>query len=70
MKYSTIRRAILTGELQTREASASHHVIYRDELNRFLRESPVRPRKERENIASRVEVTYSPLFTGVHSSEE
>lgn len=67
MGYNTIRRAIRAGELKTQEAAVSHHVIHRDELNRFLRETPLRLRKGRENIEPRIEITYTPIFTGVQS---
>jgi hypothetical protein len=44
-------------------------VIHRDEINRFLRESPVRTRRIREQqVAPRVEITYTPIFTGVQQS--
>jgi site-specific DNA recombinase len=63
--YSTIHRAIRVGDIQTHTKDVLQQFIHRDELNRFLRETPVRPRSERENLTSRVEIAYSPLFTGV-----
>jgi hypothetical protein len=66
--YATIHRAIRLGELKMQEKEALHPFIHRDELNRFLRESPVRPKSERENIEPRIEITYTPIFVGVQSS--
>lgn len=68
ISYNALHRAIRIGELRTQEEAVFHPIIHRDELNRFLRETPVRPRKERENIEPRVEITYSPMFTDVQSS--
>jgi len=47
-------------------------VIHRDELNRFLRESPIKSRSVVEDVLPRIEVTYSPLFvgTGVQATED
>ncbi len=66
--YTTIHRAIRLGEVQTQTTEVTRPFIHRDELNRFLQESPVRPRSERENIEPRIEITYTPIFTGVQSS--
>jgi site-specific DNA recombinase len=43
-------------------------VIHRHELNRLLRDAPVRLKSIRAQIAPRIEITYSPKFTGVQSS--
>ena len=41
------------------------------ELNRFLRESPIRLRSLSDTIAApRIDVTYSPMFTGVQVSKD
>lgn len=66
--YHPIHRAIRLGEIKTLIQDVPHPIIHRDELSRFLRESPVRPRSERENIRPRIEITYTPIFTGVQSS--
>jgi site-specific DNA recombinase len=65
---STLQRAIRVGEIQTQTRDIIRKFIHRDELNRFLRETPVRPRSERFDMPSKVEITYSPLFTGVQQS--
>lgn len=46
--------------------------IHRDELNRFLRESPIKLRSLVEDVTKRIEITYSPLFvgTGVQASKD
>ncbi len=66
--YSTIYHAIRLGEVQTQKVDASRPFIHLDELNRFLQASPVRPKSIRENIQPRIEITYTPIFTGVQSS--
>ena len=66
--WHTFHRAIEKGEVKMETRDVMHPFIHRDELNRFLRESPVRPRSERENIQPRIEITYTPIFTGVQSS--
>ncbi len=66
--WHSIHRAIDRGEVQLHTIDEPHPFIHRDELNRFLRETPVRTRSERENVAPRVEITYTPIFTGVQSS--
>lgn len=66
--WHTIHRAVDRGEVQMNTIDELHPFIHRDELNRFLRENPVRPRSKRENVGPRVEITYTPIFTGVQSS--
>jgi hypothetical protein len=66
--YSTIHNAIRRGEIQTQLLDDPCPFIHRDELNRFLQVSPVRPKSIRENIQPRLEITYTPIFTGVQSS--
>ena len=63
--YSTIHHAIREGTVQTQFMDVTRPFIHRDELNRFLQESPVRPKSIRENIKGRIEITYTPIFTGV-----
>lgn len=66
--WHTLHRAIEKGEVKTEMMDVQHPFIHRDELNRFLRETQIRPKSERENIQSRIEITYTPMFAGVHSS--
>lgn len=66
--YRPIRRAIEVGEIATQTKEVAHPCIHRDELNRFLAESPVRPKDTIEDIEPRIEITYTPMFTGVQSS--
>jgi hypothetical protein len=66
--YRPIHRAIGAGEIATQTKDVAHPCIHRDELNRFLAESPVRPKDTIEDIGPRIEITYTPMFTGVQSS--
>jgi site-specific DNA recombinase len=66
--YRPLHRAIRLGEVTTQTRDVPHPCIHRDELNRFLRESPVRPKDTIEDIQPRIEITYTPMFTGVQSS--
>jgi hypothetical protein len=58
------------GEFATMKRDESRRCTYvhRDELNRFLADLTLRPRRMRDDIQPRVEITYSPIFTGVQSS--
>lgn len=67
--HATLHRSIDKGEIKTEIREVEHPFIHREEINRFLRESPIRPRAERDNIDQRIEITYSPIFTGVDLSE-
>jgi site-specific DNA recombinase len=51
-----------------REESRRCTYVHRDELNRFLANLTFKPRRLRDDIQPRVEVTYSPIFTSVQSS--
>ncbi len=66
--YPTIHRAIRLGEVKTQTMESTRPWLHRDELNRFLRESPIRPKTTRESLQPRIEITYTPIFTGVQSS--
>ncbi|MFL5703347.1 MAG: recombinase family protein [Ktedonobacteraceae bacterium] len=66
IKSRTLNDYIHAGKLEVHR-NVSPMVVHRDELNRFLHESPVRTRSERGNIRPRVEITYTPMFTGVQS---
>jgi hypothetical protein len=69
--YPVIQRAIQSGLLPTHSRQVSRTVIHRDELNRFLRESPIKSRSLAEDVLQRIEIIYSPLFvgTGVQASK-
>jgi site-specific DNA recombinase len=66
--WRTIRLAMDKGELKAETRDVPHSFIHRDELNRFLRENPVRSRSDRDDIGRRIEISYTPIFTGVQSS--
>ena len=66
--YRPIHHAIELREITTQTRDVPHPCIHRDELNRFLVESPVRPKDTIEDIQPRIEITYTPMFTGVQSS--
>jgi hypothetical protein len=66
--YHPIHHAIERGEITTQTRDVPHPCIHRDELNRFLVESPVRPKDTIEDIQPRIEITYTPMFTGVQAS--
>jgi site-specific DNA recombinase len=68
VNFRTIKRAIERGEVASQKVVVPHHQIHRDELNRFLAENRVRPKSTLEDIRRRVEITYTPIFTGVQSS--
>jgi threonine dehydratase len=58
------------GEFATskREESRRCTFVHRDEFNRFLATLTIRPRQGRDDVTSRVEISYSPMFAGVQSS--
>ena len=66
--YHPLHRAIRLGMIETQTMEANRPFIHRDELNRFLREAPVRPKTTRESLQPRIEITYTPIFTDVQSS--
>jgi len=70
IELSTFRHHLEKGELAVyrREESRRNRYINRDELNRFLATFSYAPRHVREDVHTRVEVQYSPIFTGVPSS--
>jgi len=68
--HQDIHQAIERGELKAETKDFMQTYIHRDELNRFLQESPIRQRQEMENIQPEIKITYSPLFTGVHASKD
>jgi|GEM_PF-1001803 len=66
--YTTIHHAIRVGEVKMQHMESNRPFIHRDELNRFLRESPVHPKTTRKSLQPRIEIMYTPIFTGVQSS--
>jgi Recombinase len=66
--YATIHGAIRRGTVKTQTTEVTCPFIHRDELNRFLRESLVRPKSTHASLQPRISITYSPIFTGVQSS--
>lgn len=68
VNFRTIKRAIERREVAAQMVDVPHHDVHRDELNRFLQENSVRPKSTLEDIRRRVEITYTPMFTGVQSS--
>lgn len=68
--HHDIHQAIAEGRLKTKVKDVTYSYIHREELNRFLRESPIRLRSITEDVTGRIEITYSPLFagTGVQAS--
>lgn len=66
--YLPLHRAIRLGIIETQTVESNRLFIHRDELNRFLRESPIHPKTTRESLEPRIEITYTPIFTGVQSS--
>jgi hypothetical protein len=65
-----LRYRIGKGELATyeRDESRRNRYVNRDEFNRFLSTLDYTPRSVRENVQTRVDIQYSPIFTGVPSS--
>jgi DNA invertase Pin-like site-specific DNA recombinase len=62
--HHDIHQAIAAGQLKAETKDIMHAYIHRDELNRFLRESPIRSRSLFEDATKCIEITYSPLFVG------
>ncbi len=58
------------GEFATTKRDESRRCTYvhRDELNRFIANLTFKPRHLRDDVETRVEINYSPIFTGVQSS--
>jgi len=69
--WRILHEALDNGAIQTSTKDVMQTYIHRDELNRFLRESPIRLRSLRDIIAApQIDVTYSPIFTGVQASKD
>ncbi len=70
LTMDVLRYHIGKGELAIYKRDESHRNRYvnRDELNRFLATFSYAPRSVREDVQTRVEVQYSPIFSGVQSS--
>lgn len=58
------------GEFATTKRDESRRCTYvhRDELNRFLADLKLHPRRSRDEVETRVEITYQPILPGVQSS--
>jgi site-specific DNA recombinase len=68
MSSRTLTQAIHDAKLLVNR-SVYPYLIHRDEINRFLRESPIRTRRIRQQqVAPRLDITYTPIFTGVQQS--
>ncbi|MHB8600505.1 MAG: recombinase family protein [Ktedonobacteraceae bacterium] len=65
--YRPLHRAIRRQIIKPQTVEANRPFIHREELNRFLRASPVRPKTTRESLQSRIGITYTPIFTDVQS---
>ena len=70
--WRVLNEAIAQGDIAFSTKDVMHSYIHRDELNRFLRESPIKLRSLVEDVSERLEITYSPLFvgTGVQASKD
>jgi site-specific DNA recombinase len=70
--HHDIHQAIEQGRLKAEMRNEAQTYIHRDELNRFLRETPIKSRSLVEDVTERIEITYSPLFvgTGVGASKD
>lgn len=66
--YQDIHQAIDQGVIKAAIREAWQTFIHRDELNRFLHESPIKVRYEKKDILPQLEIMYSPMFTGVQAS--
>jgi hypothetical protein len=62
--HQDIHQAIAEGRLKAEIRNEAQTYIHRDELNRFLRETPIKSRSLVEDVTERIEITYSPLFVG------
>jgi hypothetical protein len=68
--HQDIHEAIEQGRLKAETKDFTQTYIHRDELNRFLQESPIRQRDVIENITPEIKITYSPIFTGVQAPKD
>jgi len=68
--HQDIHEAIEQGRLKAETKDFLQTYIHRDELNRFLQESPIRQREIMENITPEIKITYSPIFTGVQAPKD
>ena len=66
----TLSSRVTKGELATckREESRRCTYVHRDEVNRFLSTFVSHPRHLRDDVHGRVDIHYSPIFSGVQSS--
>ncbi|EFH88520.1 recombinase family protein [Ktedonobacter racemifer] len=70
--WRILNEAISQGEVEFSTKDIMRTYIHRDELNRFLQESPIKLRSLVEDVSDRIKITYSPLFvgTGVQTSKD
>jgi hypothetical protein len=68
--HHDIHEAIEQGRLKAETKDVMQTYIHRDELNRFLQESPIRQRQVMEQITPEIKITYTPLFTGVQAYKD
>jgi site-specific DNA recombinase len=70
--HHDIHQAIAQGRLKAEIRNEMQAYIHRDELNRFLRETPIKSRSLFEDVTERIEIAYSPHFvgTGVQASKD
>ena len=63
--YRATRREF---ETVKRDESRRCTYVHRDELNRWLADLTLHPRRSRDEVDTRVEINYSPIFKGVQPS--
>src|SRR5262249_31662559 len=68
--HRILHQAIDRGEIQYETRDDFQTFVHRDVLNRFLRETPIRQRGVYDTVPSNYEITYTPMFTGVHASKD
>ena len=73
LKISTpriIHQAIAQGEIRAETIDVLQTYVHRDELNCFLRATPIRQRGVHDTVPPQFDITYTPMFTGVQSSKD
>ena len=68
--HRMMHQAIDKGEIQYETRDDLQTFVHRDVLNRFLQETPIRQRGVYDTVPPHYEITYTPLFTGVHASKD
>jgi len=67
--HRLLHQAIDRGEIKYETRGDFQTFVHRDVLNQFLTETPIRQRGVYDTVPPKHEITYSPLFTGVHASK-